>query len=228
MNQHPQSNLSILTNFGCLYSCEFCISSSQNSKNGYRFKLQDARDIRNLLKSGKYERLSISGGGDPLYIYNKDIILLYKFIIKNSDKFNIHLSFHTNFDEPPIRIRKLLNRYLINFVISVHKEDWDRKFFKWSEEGYYSKNLRFAYVIGYNSNDLEIIESMLKYLPQDAKLTLKQLDGTILEEIPNIQKIRELIRDNQRCIILESGEYNTYYNLKDNKIYDKFKDINWN
>ena len=222
-----QQNLSVLTNFGCPYSCKFCISSSQKSKNGYKFKLQDARDIRNLLKSGKYERLSISGGGDPLYIYNKDIELLYRFIIKNSELFNIHLSFHTNFDEPYFRIRKLLNRYMTNFVISVHKEDWDRKFFKWSEEGYCSKNLRFAYVIGYNSNDLEIIQKMLKYLPKDAKLTLKQLDGTILEEIPNIQEIRELIEVNPRCKILESGDYNTYYNLKDNKIYDKFKDIKW-
>ncbi len=61
-------NLSIITNFGCPYSCGFCISSSQNSKNNYKFKLKDARDIMNLLKSGVYSRLSISGGGDPLYV----------------------------------------------------------------------------------------------------------------------------------------------------------------
>ena len=48
-----QNNLSIITNFGCPYSCGFCISNSQNSKNDYKFKLKDARDIRNLLKSGK-------------------------------------------------------------------------------------------------------------------------------------------------------------------------------
>lgn len=66
---------------------------------------------------------------------------------------------------------------------------------------------------------------MLKHLPQDAKLTLKQLDGSILENIKDIQEIKELIKDNPKCIILESGDYNTYYNLKDNSIYDKFKDI---
>ena len=71
-----QNNLSIITNFGCPYSCEFCISHSQNSKNNYKFKLKDARDIRKLIKSGKYNRLSISGGGDPLFIHNKDIKLL--------------------------------------------------------------------------------------------------------------------------------------------------------
>lgn len=64
-------NLSIITNFGCPYSCEFCISSSQNSKHNYKFKLKDARDIRNLLKSGKYSRLSISGGGELKMIQSK-------------------------------------------------------------------------------------------------------------------------------------------------------------
>jgi len=220
-----KNNLSIITNFGCPYSCGFCISSSQNSKNDYRFKLQDARDIMNLLKSGVYTRLSISGGGDPLFIHNKDISLLYKFIIKNSKKYNIHLSFHTNFKEPHFNIRNLLNRYLTNFVISIHREDWSRKFNKWSEDGYYSKNLRFTYVIGYNQDDLKIIKEMLHHLPKDAKLTLKQLDGSVLEDIKDIQEIKELIQDNPKCIILESGDYNTYYNLKDNKIYNKFKDI---
>ena len=220
-----QNNLSIITNFGCPYSCKFCISNSQNSINAYKFKLKDARDIRNLLKSGNYSRLSISGGGDPLFIHNVDISLLYKFIIKNSKKYNIHLSFHTNFKEPHFNIKKLLNRYLTNFVISVHRDDWSRKFHKWSEDGYYSKNLRFAYVIGYNTDDLNIIKEMLKHLPQVSKLTLKQLDGSILENIKDIQKIKELIQDNPKCIILESGDYNTYYNLKDNKIYNKFKDI---
>ena len=50
-------NLSIITNFGCPYSCGFCISSSQNSKNNYKFKLKDARDIMNLLKSGTVVKL---------------------------------------------------------------------------------------------------------------------------------------------------------------------------
>ena len=63
--------------------------------------------------------------------------------------------------------------------------------------------------------------------PPEAKLTLKQLDGTVLENIKDIDKIRRLIANNKNCIILESGDYNTYYNLKDNKIYDKFKNINF-
>ena len=71
MNQINLSNLSILTNFGCPYECKFCISSSQNSKNEYKFKLQDVRDIRKLLQSGEYSRLSVSGGG-----------ILFIFIIK--------------------------------------------------------------------------------------------------------------------------------------------------
>lgn len=84
------SNLSILTNFGCSSNCNFCISGSQLSKNDYKFKLQDARDIK-------------------------------------------------DFDE-----------------------------------------------------------------------------------------IMSLIKDNERVQFLPSGDYNTYYNLRDNKVYSRFKDIKWN
>ena len=223
-------NLSIITNFGCIYSCPFCISSSQNTKNDYKFKLKDARDIRNLLKSGIYTRLSISGGGEPLYIHNKDIELLYKFIIKNSIKYNIHLSFHTNFKKPSVKLAKLSlgNYYKQNYVISTHAEDYLHKFHYWSEDGWNNGfNLRFTYVIGYNDNDLELIKDMLDKKPPEAKLTLKQLDGTVLENIKDIDKIRKLIANNKNCIILESGDYNTYYNLKDNQIYTKFKEINF-
>ena len=224
------NNLSIITNFGCIYSCSFCISSSQNTKNDYKFKLKDARDIRNLLKSGIYTRLSISGGGEPLYIHNKDIELLYKFIIKNSIKYNIHLSFHTNFKKPSVKLAMLSsgNYYKQNYVISIHKEDYLHKFHYWSEANWNSGfNLRFTYVIGYNDNDLELITDMLEKIPQYAKLTLKQLDGTVLENIKDINEIRKLIKNNKNCIVLESGDYNTYYNLKDNTIYDKFKNINF-
>lgn len=223
------SNLSILTNFGCPYNCSFCISSSQNSKNNYKFKLKDARDIKNLLKSGEFSRLSISGGGDPLFIHNKHIELLYSFIIKNSIKNNIELSFHTNFKKPPVGIVGL-SEIKPKFVISIHEDDYLYKFHYWFWQVVSNKtgsNLRFTYVIGHNDNDLELIRDMLDKKPENAKLTLKQLDGTKLDEIKDIDKIRDLIKNNKKCIILESGDYNTYYNLQDNKIYDKFKDIKW-
>ena len=215
-------NLSILVNHGCIYNCEFCISSSQLSKNDYKFKLKDLRDIRKLLLSKKYTRLSISGGGDPLYIHNEEIMFFYKLINNLCLKLNIHLSIHTNFQKPTVK-----SKIFDNFVVSIHKEDYKMKFHYWTDnstnDGY---NLRFAYVIGYNDNDLELINDMIKYLPKNSKLTFKQLDSKNISEIKDYDKIMSLLSN--KIKFLKRGDYNVYYNLKDNKIYDVFKDIKWN
>lgn len=224
---NTSTNLSILTNFGCKFNCSFCISNSQLSKNTYRFKLQDARDIKKLLNSGKYSRLSISGGGDPLYIHKEskdDISLLYRYIIKTTHKLGIHLSIHTNFLKPTTKLQGLVE----NFVVSIHKDDYCKKFHYWVDQVWDKQyNTRFTYVIGYNKNDLEIIKDILFYLPETSRLTLKQLDDKPLEEIEDFSEIMNLIKDNERIQFLPSGDYNTYYNLKDNKIYSRFKDIIW-
>lgn len=226
ININTNTNLSILTNFGCIYNCNFCISQSQLSKNEYKFTLQTARDIRKLLKSQTYTRLSISGGGDPLYMHREsynNIRLFYNYIIKLTNKLDIHLSIHTNFLKPTIKLRGLVK----NFVVSVHKEDYSKKFHYWTTQVDNMYNIRFTYVIGFNLNDLSIVEDMLFYLPDNARLTLKQLDSKSIEDIKNFDKIMDLIKDDKRVQFLPSGDYNTYYNLRDNTVYSRFKDIRW-
>jgi organic radical activating enzyme len=223
---NSNKNLSVLTNFGCPYSCVFCISDSQKTKNDFKFKLSDARNIKKLLITGKYERLSISGGGDPLYSHSdisNNIELFYRYIVNLTNEYNIHLSIHTNYKKPT----KICNLF-DNFVISIHKDDYLHKFHYWFDQVWDSKyNLRFTYIIGYNNNDLEIIKDIIKYLPKDARLTLKQLDLKDIGEIEDFNEIMKLIKDYKNIQFLQSGDYNTYYNLKDGKIYTKFKDIEW-
>ena len=221
------SNLSIITNFGCPYKCQFCISNSQSTKNVYTLTETTKLNIENLLNSGKYTRLSISGGGDPLYIHNEssdEISEFYKFIITLTNKLNIHLSIHTNYLKPSFKLKGLVK----NFVVSIHKDDYKEKFINWTKRCNNEYDIRFAYVIGYNDNDLEIIDNILNYLPDNSRLTLKQLDSKQIAEIKDFEEIMKLITNNKLIKFLPSGDYNTYYNLKDDKIYSRFKDINFN
>ena len=98
----------------------------------------------------------------------------------------------------------------------------------WTKRCNNEYDIRFAYVIGYNDNDLEIINNILNYLPDNSRLTLKQLDSKQIAEIKDFEEIMKLITDNKLIKFLSSGDYNTYYNLKDDKIYSRFKDINFN
>lgn len=98
-----KSMLSILTNFGCHFACNYCIYRENGIKipktNMHTFGWAE---LEEQLKIHKGELISISGGGDPLYdfhrntdFYDKLFILLEKY----DCKLELHTSIvDTNFD----------------------------------------------------------------------------------------------------------------------------------
>lgn len=93
--------LSILTNFGCHWGCRYCVYR----ENGIKIKTTDFitfgwRELEEQLKLHKGELVSISGGGDPLYDYNKDTHRSKEFYNKLFfllNKYNCKLELHTSF-----------------------------------------------------------------------------------------------------------------------------------
>lgn len=92
--------LSILTNFGCHWGCRYCVSR----ENGINIHTTDYRtfcwkELEEQLLLHKGELVSVSGGGDPLYDYNKDVHrskLFYKKLFELLDKYNCRLELHTS------------------------------------------------------------------------------------------------------------------------------------
>ncbi|WP_125153646.1 hypothetical protein [Clostridium rectalis] len=92
--------LSILTNFGCHWSCRYCVYR----ENGINIKITDYRtfgwkELEEELKQHKGELVSISGGGDPLYDYNKDTHrskMFYNKLFLLLEKYNCILELHTS------------------------------------------------------------------------------------------------------------------------------------
>lgn len=92
--------LSILTNFGCHWGCRYCVYR----ENGINIKTTDYRtfgwkELEEQLKKHKEELISISGGGDPLYDYDKNIQRSKEFYNKLFfllDKYDCHLELHTS------------------------------------------------------------------------------------------------------------------------------------
>ena len=92
--------LSILTNFGCHWGCRYCVYR----ENGIHIKTTDYktfgwREIEEELEKHRGEIVSISGGGDPLYDYIKDIHeskLFYDKLFSLLEKYNCTLELHTS------------------------------------------------------------------------------------------------------------------------------------
>lgn len=92
------SVLSILSNFGCHWGCRYCVYR----ENGINIPKTDYRtfgwhELEEQLKLHKGELVSISGGGDPLYNYDRcDNQLFYKLLFELLEKYECRLELHTS------------------------------------------------------------------------------------------------------------------------------------
>lgn len=220
-----RKNLSIITNFGCSSNCSFCISNSQESKVDFKLDLNFRRKLILLIKLNQFKRLSISGGGEPIHINNLEVYKFFYIVLSVCSEYNIMVSIHTNLVVLPIKLSNLIKSRNVSFVVSLHPNDFNQKITLWRTRVADTSKLRFVYIIGNYVDDVSTIKKIIKIIPSDSRLTLKQLDGTIYDEIKDIRHIMSITKKYQNMIILKNGDYNTYYNLDNGKLYKKFKDI---
>jgi len=204
-------NFSIITDYGCPFNCSFCISNSQLSKKDFIFT-EDMK-VKILENLQGVERVSISGGGDPMFTHNTEIEKFLQFVITETNKLGIKNSIHTNIMSP------LNFSYLIfdfdKVVVSVMLDDVKSKVMNYKN----IDDVRFTYV----SDGTDIITVMKIYneIPDNCQFTVKQLD----ECENDFSQIENFMSIDEKCVFLGSGDYNTYLYLNDLKIYEKFKSI---
>lgn len=87
--------LSIITNFGCHYTCPYCVVK----ENGLQIPVTTIDGLNDLditLNLLPYTAVSVSGGGDPLHNYelHKD---WYRKLLQILDKHNMPFEMHTSY-----------------------------------------------------------------------------------------------------------------------------------
>lgn len=131
-NKPTHRCLSIITQFGCHYKCPYCIVMTQDMN----FKFTDETIFPRLiekLKSGVYDSISLSGGGDPLYNFERNVGWYDKLYEIMSSMFpQIKIKLHTSYlSLPP----KLVNHpifsliYLIAYHVNFNNKLYPSSFF---------------------------------------------------------------------------------------------------
>lgn len=205
-------NLSIITNFWCIFNCSSCITKSQKIKNSFIFTKEDERILKNTIEKhliSWIDRISVSWWGDPFYIHNEEIGKFYKFLHILRAKYKFHLSIHTNYGSN-IRPEYKFDKY----VVSVNKYNYKIKIHNWKKD-----NTRFVYVS--NWNDLDIIKSINEQIPSYNQFTVKELYWSKKD----YWLIIKYLSDFTNTRFLKSWDYNIYYNMKDKKIYTDFQKL---
>lgn len=105
--------LSVISNFGCHYSCPYCIVKNNNLQIP-KSTLLGLNKLKIEIENNHCNWVSISGGGDPLWEYNQHIDWYDCFfnIIKSIG--NIKTELHTSMiNVPRVSEAKLMTLYIV-------------------------------------------------------------------------------------------------------------------
>lgn len=204
-------NFSIITDFGCPFNCSFCITNSQRTKKSFSITKKRVDEIKDLILDNPIDRVSLSGGGDPLFTHSKEIESFIMNIINFCKAIDTEVHVHTNLNKPSEIVS-----HFDKVVISINESNYLDKYENWKD----IKRKRFVHVS--DGTDLDLIRKMTNACPSNSQFTVKQMDN-YPDEL--FTEIKTVLADEDRFMFLASGDYNLYYVLNEGKTYNRFKNI---
>lgn len=122
VNANPGKYVSIITNFGCHYTCPECIVRNNGLKMSETDNFSTQEPLNKVLCKERPEWVSVSGGGDPLFHW-KDHWSFYEGLFHTAERRNVKLEMHTSYlpDSPEVQDFPL--NWFERVVYHVHKFD---------------------------------------------------------------------------------------------------------
>lgn len=205
------TNISIITNFGCNKNCWYCIWKDHPLKKEFsdiNYKLLDE-----FLCTSNATKVSLSGGGDPLYNYFGNL-KFWKYIINRTKEIGLRLDVHTREALPKQNFwRKHINR--CSFSSDSLNEDREKlTYISWLTL------LRIVHVVTQKTT-FRMIDEYLDFqrkIGTGCQFTIKELVG--FDDNGMYYKIKKYYPE---LFALDSGDYNIYF-MPDNSIKTKFLD----
>lgn len=208
--------LSIITNFGCDELCEYCIWKKHPLVHSHTtFDTFDWNKLEFILGTNNFDKLSISGGGDPLFNLNKNINF-YDKLFELQAKYNFKLDIHTSKHLENYEFLKKFNKV----VLHINKKcDLDKIY-----ESYFSNqiNIRFVVVLHdkQTMNDVQYYIDFAKVHPQ---LQFSFREVYLHNKPIDIDTMVDYIKQNENEYIkyILQDDYNIYF-MPNNTITEKF------
>lgn len=200
-------SISIITNWGCRSNCWYCIWKTHPLKD---IQLEtDWKKLEKFLEDNRNKgKVSVSGGGDCLYKYDKYLGWWIK-LFEITKRLNMKVDVHTREKFTHQKFWKKINRC----VFSSDKLEDDKEFLEYIIN---FTNLRITYLVTQYTTSNTIEEYLAFQDKYKCQLTIKQLVG-----FDDCRKYEEIIKQFPDIYHLDAGDYNIYY-MPDNTIRDTF------
>jgi len=201
-------NISVITNFGCNANCWYCIWKGHELE--HINEPTDWNKLEKFLYNNRNKgKVSVSGGGDCLYKYDKHVDWWIKFF-EITLNLNMLIDIHTR---KKFTHQSFWRKHINRCVFSSDKLNQDEKYLRYLSQ---LTKIRIIHLVTANTT-IGMINDYLKFQKEiECQLTIKELVGysdngmyqKIKKEYPNIYS-------------LDKGDYNIYY-MPDNSIRTTF------
>ena len=205
-------HMSVITNFGCHYSCPYCIVKN-NNLHIPKTTLDGLNLLKKKIEDNKCNWVSISGGGDPLWNFENHIDW-YKRFFEITEGINIEL--HTsmpNVDGVP---------YLFFERVVYHLHDFEQ--LKTIKRNHSGQIVRVVFVVTERFTK-DLIDKIATYCHDSDnidELSFRQMMDNHYEET---DYCREYLKEGhqKRWWYIEQNDYNLYY--CENEVYTEYRKI---
>jgi organic radical activating enzyme len=207
--------LSIITNFGCHYSCPYCIVKENDLKIPTT-TLEGLDNLDAAIRFGNYDMVSVSGGGDPLHNFSKTFNTkwygkLFKILNDNNIKLEMHTSYIDSIFPYNHCNRVVYHLRHTNQLSQIKRKENEIVRIVYVVDEHMSKE-EIEWISGYvaNSNDID-------------ELSFRQMVNNKYETTYYNFDFLKWGHDKGYWHYIEQNDYNDYYS--EGKIYKNYKDI---
>lgn len=207
--------ISIITNFGCHYTCPYCVVRC-NELNIPKTTIQGLNNLENIVQD--FDRISLSGGGDPLFEYEKHKDW-YSRLYEIQNKKNLMLDMHTSYTLLPEDFD--ISRYR---KIVYHIRHNNYKAILNNLKRICTEKVRIVFVVtdDFTESDLFWISDFVGKSSNIDELSFRQMINSNYEPTYYLYDIlRKFHKD--KWYYIEQDDYNKYY--CENKLYTSYASL---
>lgn len=204
--------LSIITNFGCHYTCPYCIVKNNNIDVPHT-TIAGLDSLQAAIQEHECNIVSVSGGGDPLFDYkhNRD---WYKKLFALLNDIDVPLEMHTSYIQSEFPVEKckrvvyhLRNKNQLNHIKRYGKEI-----------------VRVVFVVtdDMTEDDITYITEFVQNSSDIDELSFKQM---VRQNYEISYHLHDFLKAGHKVgwYYIEQNDYNLYY--AENQIYRNYNDF---
>lgn len=204
--------LSIITNFGCHFTCPYCIVKNNNI-DVPETTIESLEMLKDAVKAEGANIISVSGGGDPLFNYLEHAEYYHR-LFELCHEMDIPLEMHTSYINSPfpyMRCHRVV--YHCRNISDLSKI-----------RRYGNEIVRVVFVVTeeFTRDLIYSISNYVNYSPKIDELSFRQM---VDKDYRVTDYCQDFLRSGHKQLwwYIDQGDYNTYF--VNGKIYYKFSDI---